>query len=1199
MQNIPTNRLVRAAIELAARRACRVLRSSYNRSPAVQNDRYGTVESLEPRLMMSADPAGLAHWSADQGGNDHYYEVVVRENGISWTDAKAEAEAQGGYLATITSQDENNFVYDLVDDPSYWNVLPVYGTYSLGPWIGGFRPEDAGPDVNEGWQWVTGEDWSYENWTNLEPDHLDEQYVHFTGRGSITDDQWANWVSDHGMYPVVSYVIEYNPEAVNQAPQFDTLPAETTVKQGDAFHYDIQASDPNGDGLSFTAVNMPSWLTLTDNGDGTAALHGTPGVMDMTGLQNVTLRVSDGTATTDQSFDINVLANQPPVITTTPPASVVQGYEYLYHIEANDPDGEPVSYFIGDLPEWLTFTDHGDGSATLQGTPGLEDTLTSYIQIFATDGMEFSQQSYLLDILPNSAPGILSQPVTQTQYGDMYEYLVQATDTEGDPMNFTIEGDLPDWLTFTDNGDGTALLHGTPDAADAGSSFAVTIHVLDHLGSVASQSFDLHVNNLMPVITAGPDTSAVEDAAYNSTIMASDPESQPLTYECTDLPDWLDMTDNGDGTATLTGTPGEADVGEHTFTLRVHDADNVVEQSYTITVAALPNTAPEITSTPVTVANAGGVYSYTVQAADIDQDALSFSNNTLPDWLTLIDNGDGTAELVGTPDHDDAGTHEVVIEVTDGEVVVQHQFIIDVSAVSEVGRISGVVWHDMNADGVIDDDEERLAGWTVYEDANGNQQFDDGELHVMTDQNGNYLLTELAPGEHDIRVQLENGGSLDDYMIRCNWRSTLLPFGEHEDVRITQIDDDSYVVGFEDWTDADFDDLIVQLDYSEDGQINMTILERNAAGTFDLVDTNGNLLNKGLGQWNKTPVGSVIELVSGWTFSTSNAGGYQLVFESGMIVENADFGVYHASPEPEYDPDFDLLGDLDDYMIRCNWRNTFLPLAEASKVQRTDIDDSSYLLGFEDWIDRDYNDLVLKVEHTDSGVTMVTVVDRNAAGTFDLVDAHTGKKLFHGLGQQHRTPLGTTFRIGQEQVHDDVDQGHDNNGWQHRLQISIARMARTMSELEDVNSEDNDDTLPLDDADLTDHDGDDVVIDIVDDDTDIDTAMNTDQPVQDDTLTVELTADHDEGGSPVSLGFAARGPRTLPPIFNWIRKAAVKMAAHHAHELADKLDDSFNALSDKLDSRMNAADITIKNDPFDVSIDRDMDDTEHDDIFNM
>ncbi|MCY0726171.1 putative Ig domain-containing protein, partial [Klebsiella pneumoniae] len=78
-------------------------------------------------------------------------------------------------------------------------------------------------------------------------------------------------------------------------PSF-TSNVPTTATSEQEYSYNITTADSDGDGLVITAPTLPEWLTLTDNGDGTATLSGTPTNSD-TGLNEVDLVVSDGTDT--------------------------------------------------------------------------------------------------------------------------------------------------------------------------------------------------------------------------------------------------------------------------------------------------------------------------------------------------------------------------------------------------------------------------------------------------------------------------------------------------------------------------------------------------------------------------------------------------------------------------------------------------------------------------------------------------------------------------------------------------------------------------------------------------------------------------------------------------------------------------------------------------------------------------------------
>jgi hypothetical protein len=86
--------------------------------------------------------------------NGHYYKLY---NGAkTWVDAKVACESVGGYLVTITSQEEQNFINIILNRPE------ATGTYYA---YGGLQPAGSIEPVGN-WQWVTGEPWSYTNWNS-------------------------------------------------------------------------------------------------------------------------------------------------------------------------------------------------------------------------------------------------------------------------------------------------------------------------------------------------------------------------------------------------------------------------------------------------------------------------------------------------------------------------------------------------------------------------------------------------------------------------------------------------------------------------------------------------------------------------------------------------------------------------------------------------------------------------------------------------------------------------------------------------------------------------------------------------------------------------------------------------------------------------------------------------------------------------
>jgi hypothetical protein len=145
---------------------------------------------LLPLLMAKtalADSTTIIH-----PGNNHSYQLIDAEK--TWRDAKIYCENHGGYLATLTSQEENDFVYDRVaeDEKSIW--------------LGG-----TDRNVEGKWEWITGETWDYENWARhpiAQPDNSrdGQDYLAFW---SIQSSKWddAGLPVENKQFP---FICEWN-----------------------------------------------------------------------------------------------------------------------------------------------------------------------------------------------------------------------------------------------------------------------------------------------------------------------------------------------------------------------------------------------------------------------------------------------------------------------------------------------------------------------------------------------------------------------------------------------------------------------------------------------------------------------------------------------------------------------------------------------------------------------------------------------------------------------------------------------------------------------------------------------------------------------------------------------------------------------------------------------------------------------------
>ncbi len=144
--------------------------------------------------------AAPTQWTVADGGNGHWYEVVVVDGGILWNAAKTAAENGGGYLAVITSSAENDFIYDLADPiTGAWDSS---GINTLGPWLGGYQDNNN----NDAWTWVTGESFSYTNWGSSQPSGNGD-YLNIYG---YRESHGKTWNDYSNLTP--GYVVETLPE---------------------------------------------------------------------------------------------------------------------------------------------------------------------------------------------------------------------------------------------------------------------------------------------------------------------------------------------------------------------------------------------------------------------------------------------------------------------------------------------------------------------------------------------------------------------------------------------------------------------------------------------------------------------------------------------------------------------------------------------------------------------------------------------------------------------------------------------------------------------------------------------------------------------------------------------------------------------------------------------------------------------------
>ncbi|MGE0030113.1 MAG: putative Ig domain-containing protein [Steroidobacteraceae bacterium] len=114
------------------------------------------------------------------------------------------------------------------------------------------------------------------------------------------------------------------PPAANRAPTISGTPP-TSLVVGQAYNFQPTASDPDGDALTFSIQNRPTWASFNSS---TGRLNGTPGAGDVGQFTNVRITVSDGHAQASLntfSIAVNQVAMGSVTLSWAPPTTNADG----------------------------------------------------------------------------------------------------------------------------------------------------------------------------------------------------------------------------------------------------------------------------------------------------------------------------------------------------------------------------------------------------------------------------------------------------------------------------------------------------------------------------------------------------------------------------------------------------------------------------------------------------------------------------------------------------------------------------------------------------------------------------------------------------------------------------------------------------------------------------------------------------------
>jgi len=264
-------------------------------------------------------------------------------------------------------------------------------------------------------------------------------------------------------------------------PPVITSGAVTTVTAGQLYSYQVAATDPDGDQLSYALTTAPAGMSVSPSG----LVTWTP--VDPAAAVPVSVSVSDGTAATPQGFAIDVGQGHAPTITSTAVTAAKSGIPYSYALTVNNPDGYPLTYSLDAAPAGMAIS----GSGVISWIPAASQVGGNSVTARVSDGVRQGTQTFTVTVAENHELFFVSTPVVSAWEELAYAYPAVAVDPAGGVPAYELTT-APTGMTISAMG----TINWTPTSSQLG-SHQVTVSA-SMAGSSVTQSFTVTVLPFLP-----------------------------------------------------------------------------------------------------------------------------------------------------------------------------------------------------------------------------------------------------------------------------------------------------------------------------------------------------------------------------------------------------------------------------------------------------------------------------------------------------------------------------------------------------------------------------------------------------------------------------------------------------------------------------------------------------------------------------